>query len=179
MRQLGEHICWCCTRVNQDYIRLTGIGSHNRAREFRRIYHSYLTEFGLPAADPPKSLTVEERAELATNQVAFFWAMCNITAKKIARGQRWGALSMFGLLSDALEEAEWLVGLREERPGHKDTRTGLPPVQPADQMTLLREMARSMEGIMPQVEALGGSVTVEAIPQVYRFFEVVDAMLEQ
>jgi predicted nucleotidyltransferase len=133
----------------------------------------------LPAADPPESLTVEERVELATNRVAFFWAMCNITAKKIARRQAWGALSMFGLLSYALEETEWLVGLRQERPGYKDTRSDLPPVQPADQMTLLREMARSMEEIMPQVEALGGNVPMEAIRQIYRFFEVVDAMLEE
>jgi len=127
---------------------------------------------GLPAATAPKLLTVEERAELATNQVAFFWAMCNVAAKKIARRQAWGALSMFGLLSYALEETEWLVGLRQERPGYKDTRSGLPPVQPADQMTLLREMARSMEGIMPQVP-------VEVIPQVYRFFEVIEAIIEQ
>jgi predicted nucleotidyltransferase len=134
---------------------------------------------GLPAAVASKSLTVEERVELTTNQVAFFWAMCNITAKKIARRQAWGALSMFGLLSHALEETEWLVGLRQERPGHKDTRHGLPPLQPADQMTLLREMARSMEGIMPQVEAVGGTVPVEAIPQVYRFFELVEAIIEE
>ncbi|HKP53455.1 MAG TPA: nucleotidyltransferase domain-containing protein [Chloroflexia bacterium] len=133
----------------------------------------------LPVDTPLKSLTNEECAELATNQVAFFWAMCNIAAKKIARRQAWGTLSMFGLLSYALEETEWLAGLREERPGHKDTRTGLPPVQPDEQLDLLRQMAHSMERIMPQVEALSGTVPVEAIPQVYRFFEVVEAILEE
>lgn len=118
--------------------------------------------------------TREELAKTVTNQVAFFWAMSNIAAKKIARHQSWGALNMLGLLNYALEETEWLVGLSRERPGFKDTRTELPPVQPAEQMVSLREMAKRMEGLALYVEEMGGAVPTEVVPHVYRFFNLVD-----
>jgi predicted nucleotidyltransferase len=127
---------------------------------------------GLPAAPQPIPLTQEERAKTLSNQVAFFWAMCNIAAKKIARRQAWGALSMLSMLSHTIEEIEWLVGLRDERPGHKDSRTELPPVQAADQMAMLRQITGDMEKLAPHIEAHGGSIPTEAIPQIYHFFDL-------
>lgn len=129
---------------------------------------------GLPAAPLPLPLTKEERAKAVTNQVAFFWAMCNIAAKKIARRQAWGALNMLGLLAYTMEEIEWLVGLRDERPGYKDARTELPPVQPADQMAMLRQIAGEMEKLTPLIEAQGGSLPAAVIPQIYHFFDLAE-----
>ncbi len=130
---------------------------------------------GLPHAESAPPLSSEERTERASNQVAFFWAMCIVAAKKIARRQPWGALTMFGMLTYTLEEVEWLVGLRDERPGYKDTRTDAPPVQPADQMAMLREMAGRMEELTPQIEAISVSVPRDAIAQIYRFFDIAQA----
>jgi predicted nucleotidyltransferase len=129
---------------------------------------------GLPAAPQPMPLTQEERANAVTNQVAFFWAMCNIAAKKIARRQAWGALSMLSMLAHKIEEVEWLMGLRDEGPGYRDTRTGWPPVQSADQMTMLRQITGEMEKLTPSVEAQGIEVPGEVVRQVYQFFDLVE-----
>jgi predicted nucleotidyltransferase len=132
---------------------------------------------GLGDAPTGKPITPEERANDMTNQVAFFWSMSNIAAKKIARGQDWGAISMLILLTRTTEEIEWLIGLRDQRPGYKDTSTELAPVKPVDQMAILKGMAKRVEKLGPQINALGGTVPSEATLEIYRFFNLVDGIL--
>jgi predicted nucleotidyltransferase len=134
---------------------------------------------GIRAAEAPLPMTSEAKAEAANGKCAFFWAMLNITAKKIARGEAWEVLRMLDMLRYASDEAHWLVGVRDERPTHKTGFTVPPPVQPLEQLALLRELAQEMEALAPQLATLGSDVTPEAIRQSYEFLGVVEGMLLQ
>jgi predicted nucleotidyltransferase len=135
-----------------------------------------LPRSGLPAlAAAPGPQSPEERGQAAADRALFFWAMIQITAKKIARRQPWGALGMTAMVRGTLGEVQRLVGAPDE----PQPAEALPPVQPGEQLEHLRRMAREMEAITPQIVALGGSVPTEAIALVYRFFDLVEAILEE
>ncbi len=57
--------------------------------------------------------------------------------------------------------------------------TDTPPVQAAEQLALLRAMCREMETLMPQVEAIGGSVPWAAVPPIYRFFDLASMSMNE
>ena len=127
-------------------------------------------------ATPPPPPTVEERARLIQDSLDYFWAMCPIAAKKIARRQPWVALRLFSGLEYALEEVRWLTGSRSERPSYKDEYTMPPPVEPREQLAFLRGLALEMEALTPSVETAGSFVPREAIVQITHFFDLVDTM---
>jgi hypothetical protein len=124
-------------------------------------------------------LTHAARAEAATGKCAFFWAMVNITAKKIARDDSWSVLRALDMLKYTSDEVHWLVGVHDERPTHKTGFTVPPPVQPLAQLALLRELAQEMEALSPELASLGSDVSPEAIRQSYTFLGVVQEMLLQ
>ncbi|HYP40620.1 MAG TPA: nucleotidyltransferase domain-containing protein [Chloroflexia bacterium] len=128
-------------------------------------------------AEPPSAMTHEARIEAATGKCAFFWAMVNITAKKIARREAWAVLRMLDMLKYTSDEMHWLVGIRDERPTHRTGFTVPPPVQPIEQLVLLRELAEGMEALSPELAKLGSDVSLEAIRQSYKFMGVVQEML--
>ncbi len=132
---------------------------------------------GIPNVEPTAPLTSEERLRLAPNQIAFFWAMSIVTAKRIARRQSWSALTMLGMLTYTIEEIKWLVNLREEQPNYKDTRTEVPPAKPEEQMAMLREMAGEMNMLTYNIKELSETVSPEAIRQVYSFFDSVEIII--
>jgi predicted nucleotidyltransferase len=135
-----------------------------------------LPRSGLPAlATAPGPQSPEERAQAAADRATFFWAMIQITAKKVARRQPWSALGMTGMVQGTLDEVKRLVGTPDEPERAEDP----PPVQPGEQLAYLRRMAREMEAVTRQIVALGGSVPTEAVSYVYRFFDLVETMLQE
>jgi predicted nucleotidyltransferase len=132
---------------------------------------------GLQPAVPPPTMTYEAKAKAVTGKCAFFWAMVNITAKKIARGESWSVLRALDILKYTSDEVHWLVGVRDERPTHKSGFTVPPPVQPIEQLALLRELAGEMEALSPVLATLESSLSPEAIRQSYKFLGVVQEML--
>jgi hypothetical protein len=48
-----------------------------------------------------------------------------------------------------------------------------------EQMAMLREIAREMEQLTNAIELIGGQVPSRAIPYVYDFFDLADALLQQ
>jgi hypothetical protein len=46
-------------------------------------------------------------------------------------------------------------------------------------MAMLREIAREMEQLTNAIERIGGQVPSQAIPYVYDFFDLADALLQQ
>ena len=73
-----------------------------------------------------------------------------------------------------------LVGLSTVREGQEEWRTTLlPPVHRAEQMVMLREIAREMEQLTTAIKLIGGQVPSRAIPYVYDFFDLADAILQQ
>ncbi len=55
----------------------------------------------------------------------------------------------------------------------------LPPVHRHTQLAMLREIAREMEQLTSDIEAIGAVVQVEAIPYVYAFFDLADMMIQE
>jgi predicted nucleotidyltransferase len=130
-----------------------------------------------PPGTPP-SLTKPERAERATQLSSYFWVMSNIAVKSVLRHQSWSAVSTIEMLRGLVDEVKRLVGLSMTRKGQEEWRTSvLPPVAPREQIAMLRETAQAMERLTPEIEAGGGHVQSAAIPYVYNFFDLADALL--
>jgi predicted nucleotidyltransferase len=132
---------------------------------------------GIPPIRAPESITDTERAARVTERVIFFWAMSPIAAKFVARRQRRSTLTMISMIERALHDVQWLVGTRNSVPDFKDNRTDPPPVEPADQLETVRALAREMETLAPRIVASGATIPTESIPEIYRFFDLVGAML--
>lgn len=137
---------------------------------------------GMLSSDLPPTETAfgprthQERAKAATERANFFWAMLPLAAKKIARREPWEALSMTQMVRRALAEVEHFTGEETDRAAHA---ASLPPVQPQEQLEQLRQLARAMEAITPRLAAIGGSAPSAAVPEVYGFFDLVEAMLHE
>lgn len=133
--------------------------------------------------DPPGTplpLQPSEQAQRATGLSSFFWVMSNIAVKKALRHESWVAISMIEMLKGHVDEMKRLLGLSVTRKGHEAWRTSVqPPVTPRDQIAMLRATAQEMEQLTPAIEAIGGQVQSVAIPYVYDFFDLADAMLTE
>ena len=125
-------------------------------------------------------LTQQERAEQAAQLSTYFWAMANIAVKSVLRHQAWAAVSHLEGLRGIVHGMKHLVGLSTVREGQEEWRTTLlPPVHRAEQMAMLREIAREMEHLTNAIELIGGQIPSRAIPHAYDFFDLADAILQQ
>jgi hypothetical protein len=135
-------------------------------------------QLDLPGAPPP--LTQQERAEQSTQLSNFFWAMSNIAVKSVLRHQAWIAVSHLEGLRELVDEMKRLVGLSTIREGQEEWRTTvLPPAHCHEQVAMLREIAHEMEQLTSAIEMIGGHVPSPAIPYVYDFFDLADALIQQ
>lgn len=90
------------------------------------------------------------------------------------------AVSHLEGLRGLVDEVRFLVSLNTNKSGQEAWRTTvLPPVYRHTQITMLREIAREMEKLTSNIEAIGGNVQRKAIPHVYAFFELADAIIQQ
>ncbi|MGH2345576.1 MAG: nucleotidyltransferase domain-containing protein [Chloroflexota bacterium] len=141
---------------------------------------------GIPAAAPlPGPLEArepqspEERAARVTQEVSFFWVMANIAAKNIARRKSWDSVGTLSMLEDIKQRVRWLIGDQSEHPGFGPERSTAPPVQPFEQMALLRQLAEEMAQLNPQIEQAGGKVPFNAIPPIHQFFALTSEMINE
>ena len=119
-------------------------------------------------------------AEQVTQLSTYLWAMSNIAVKSVLRHQAWAAVIHLAGLLGIVDGMKRLVGLSTVREGQAEWRTTLlPPVHRAEQMAMLREIAREMEHLTNAIERIGGQVPSQAIPYVYDFFDLADALLQQ
>lgn len=132
---------------------------------------------GLPPTAPPAPLARHEHAAMVSERVAFFWAMAAITTKKIARGQPWAALALLGTVARTLDGVRALLGDDAGQAGYEDRRADPPSAEPAAQLAGLRALGREMESLTPRALALGAEVPAEIVPQVCRFFDLADALV--
>lgn len=132
-----------------------------------------------PVGTPPP-FTQQEYAEQATQLSTFFWEMSNIAVKSVLRHQAWRVVSHLEELRGLVDGMKLLVNLSIVQEGQEEWRTTLlPPVHPAEQMAMLREIAQEMEQLTSAIEMIGGKVLSRAIPYVYDFFDLADALIEQ
>ena len=131
-----------------------------------------------PGTPPP--LTQQERAKQATQLSTFFWAMSNIAVKSVLRHQAWMTVSHLEGLRGLVDGMKHLVGLSTVQEGQEEWRTTLlPPVHRAEQMAMLRAIAQEMEQLSSAIELIGGQVPSRAIPYVFDFFDLADALIQQ
>ena len=131
-----------------------------------------------PGTPPP--LTQQARAKQATQLNTFFWAMSNIAVKSVLRRQAWMAVSHLEGLRGLVDGMKRLVGLSTVQEGQEEWRTTLlPPVDRAGQMAMLRAIAQEMEQLTSAIELIGGQIPSQAIPYVYSFFDLADALIQQ
>jgi predicted nucleotidyltransferase len=130
----------------------------------------------LDPAGTPTPLTQQERAQQATQLSTFFWAMSNIAVKSVLRHQAWTAVSHL----EVVDGMKRLVGLSTVQDGQEAWRTALlPPVHRVEQMAMLRAFAQEMEQLTSAIELIGGQVPSRAIPYVFDFFDLADALIQQ
>ncbi len=134
----------------------------------------------LDAPGSSDHLSQLERAAQATQLNAFFWVITNIAVKSILRHKAWDAVNHLEGFRGLVDQVKYLVGLSTTQPGQETWRTTvLPPVHRHTQIAMLREIAREMEQLTPNIETIGGYVQAEAIPYVYAFIDLAETIIQQ
>jgi len=113
--------------------------------------------------------TPEEQAQSLTRGITFFWAMLPIAAKKLARGDAWDAEQMARMVANTLAEVQEQTGGEGDRRFLEDAA----PLTRKELLERLRQMARQMESLEPQVLALGVQTPAGIAPQVNRFLDLI------
>ncbi|MEO6458186.1 MAG: nucleotidyltransferase domain-containing protein [Chloroflexia bacterium] len=132
---------------------------------------------GLPKVAPPPPQTPKERIEKAKHQTAYFWMMVPIVAKYVARGRAWGAVNLLHMLRYTLEEISELTGQGNDSPFYGTKSTLPPPSHPAEQLAMLREMAREMERFISVNPTLEEAVSPEALRQVQSHIDLAEVAI--
>ena len=115
------------------------------------------------------------RADVLTHKIAFFWAMSVITAKYIARRDSQTAARMAALIARTLCETARLAGL--PRPDHVESIVDtLQSETPPKQFNAIMELAGDARSLHEGLEERGAEVPSEAIPHIYRFYELTLSM---
>lgn len=132
---------------------------------------------GLPSAEVPKGqpTTGDDLAAALTQECAFFWAMCTVVAKYIARGKLYEVLNLLNIAGDAVSKVRWLLGTGTKM-AYRDNAwdPGPPPFTQASQLSFLRTLASDMASMDSHIEAHGGQVPHRAIEEIYTLFDMVE-----
>ena len=116
--------------------------------------------------------------DLLTHKIAFFWAMSFVVAKYIARRDRESVARMTGVLTRTLTEAAAMCDSRGAlSAGYESMAAGLEAATPTAQLQVLRDLARHAEALGGQAADRGVVPPSEAVTQVYRFFELAEALV--
>jgi hypothetical protein len=105
--------------------------------------------------------------------------MSNIAAKTIVRREPWQAVRVLAMLEGARQEVRWLIGDRPDHPGFSPYRSSPPPLYPREQMALLGQLTEEMGQLHARVERIGGMVPHGAIPEIYRFHQLIATMIDE
>lgn len=132
----------------------------------------------VPQRVPP---TGEDLAAALSQECAFFWGMCGVVAKYIARRRAYDVLNLLNLVASTSDKIEWLLGEGELK-SYKESLWDEAPltIEPEDQLELLHRMATWMEWeVAPKIEAAGGQVPRHAIAAIHKLFALVRRDLER
>jgi hypothetical protein len=111
---------------------------------------------GLPIQPPTQPETYEQRAEKASEIVAFFWMMAAVTVKYIRRGDMVFVTTWLEELTKLVYEVERRIngqGWEYKRGSSSELK-----VTPQEQLEAIQQLCTRMEKLMPEVARLGGYV---------------------
>ncbi len=150
---------------------------------------------GLPAATGTSTLDVVvesqggaaqsstasfQPSDALTQKITFFWAMSLIVAKYIARGNDKTVGDMTGLIARTLDEARQLLNSSTPLPACDEVFGSDGQSQAhTRQFGVLYGLARDAEALHAQLLAQGAAVPSEALPYIYRFFELTESIVKQ
>lgn len=113
---------------------------------------------GIAVEPPPPVESLDQRIEMATEQVAFFWLMVTVTIKYLIRQDE----VYFHRFLDMLHGILWVV--RRLVAGEPDQWIKGSLVKMATtretQITSVHQVCQEMMGVMPDVEKMGGTVPI-------------------
>jgi hypothetical protein len=117
---------------------------------------------GIPEANPIAPETLEQRAEKASEITAFFWMMMAMTVKYLVRQDAVFVVTWLEELHKMLRELRRLVA--DEPFRYKGG--SLTPLSPdcESQVAAIYQLSKEMEGLMPEIAALGGFVRPSPMP---------------
>ena len=125
---------------------------------------------------PPLGLN-PSRADLLTHKITFFWAMCLIVAKYIARRNGVGVTKMTRVIARTLDEIAELGVLSGVPAEFRDSLpTNLADTSADARVNLLRELACHTEVLSKRLMAQGVAIPSEAVEQIYRFIYLAETL---
>ncbi|HZR41226.1 MAG TPA: hypothetical protein VFB12_13980 [Ktedonobacteraceae bacterium] len=139
------------TAVNVDWVLIPQSKAERPIVECRLL----LDKVGIPLALPPAPESLEERIQLASRDVGFFWLMMAIGIKYMLRGEFLSLYSFLSAANDALQNVQRLVAGRSWHVNRPLTTLALTQ---QEQMTFIRQLCNAMLEVMPRLEALGGTI---------------------
>ncbi len=137
--------------------------------------HVLFDRVGLP---PPPPHDARRSAEMAAQRAAWFWMMCPVAAKYIARRQSWEALAMLDMLRRVPPEIIELLAMDQARVGRNSSDEANPPARPVQQLELLTALATEVEVLMGHVASRGVAMPDHLAPLAAQSFAVVGAVLD-
>ena len=117
------------------------------------------------------------RVEVLTHEITFFWAMSLIVAKSIARGNGDTVARMILRIGRTLTDLARLVdNNRALHASDAALHSDMEAKAPTEQFRVLYELAREATSLHDDIVDQSASIPLEAIPHIYRFFELTHSM---
>jgi predicted nucleotidyltransferase len=113
-----------------------------------------------------------DRTEAASNEMAYFWMMVLVVAKYVVRGQSWEVVNLLAAVRHALDKAKWLLDASDVPPKERARIITPPPVQPIEQLTLLRAWVEEAEELALSPGKAATSMTSSTMNQVYEYLDL-------
>lgn len=107
--------------------------------------------------------------------VHFFWAMCLIAAKHVARAPHQPQQHLLAFVQQQLVPVQVFV---DGSVATSALEADIASADPQVKMELLRTFARTMAALMPEVVARGGDVPTAIVAQAFRYFDLIDTMIQ-
>ena len=127
-----------------------------------------------PGSPLPAGATI---AEVLTYKITFFWAMSMIVAKFVARRNVETVAAMTSMIAKTLTQTAELLDSDLSLPGRDAAlRSDIESEAPARQFELLDGLASDAKELHDELVDRGAVIPSEAIPHIYRFFELTRSM---
>jgi len=110
-------------------------------------------------------------------KIKFFWSMSLIVAKYIARGDSETVHQMMALITRTLGEInDALSTKRRGLSNDASPASGIPLTSASDQFAMLDRLVKASHRMEKSIEAAGGSIPLEGIQEIQRFFKLTKEM---
>ena len=119
---------------------------------------------GIPLSPPTEPESEEQRVEMASNSIAFFWMMAAVTAKYIVRDDAVFVNCWLEALYKLVREVERLAA-GEVWQYERGSLTVLEST-PESQIRAMRRLCLQMQDLMPGIAELGGRIPVSPLPEI-------------